>query len=118
MTNPHNLYYRLVSEDEETRTRALQQYQDWIKHPVTQEMLEHLRRMQDVLIELPLPPDALNGNGISSAQRMWQLHGLRLALSRLERMDEEAMANLQRKAQAGADMNRLHDDFFTTPVAT
>lgn len=114
----NNLYYRLGSDDTEIREEALSAYLDWLRNPVTREIIEGLEHMQNVMIDMPLPADGVMGNGISSAQRMWMVHGFRRALSRLNEMDKEAQQNLLRREQAGSDTARAHDDFFTTPIAT
>jgi len=113
-----NLYYRLGSQDREVREDAITAYQQWLNDPVTQDVIECITHMQNVMVELPLPADGVMGNGISSAQRMWQLHGLRIALSRMESMDKEAYQNLQKMKATQSDTARPHDDFFNTPVAT
>jgi hypothetical protein len=114
----NNLYYRLGSEDTDIRQEAQDSYREWLRSPVTQEIIECLTHMQNVIIDMPLPPDGMTGNGLSSAQRMWMVHGFRRALSRIQSMDKEAYENLKRREQVGSDTARPHDDFFTLPVAT
>jgi hypothetical protein len=112
--NSQNLWYRLASPDAEVQKEARDEYRDWLTNPVTAQVLKQLQAMRDVVLGMSLPPDAANGNGLSSAQRMWMLNGMQQVISRIENMDAEADLMAASAKGAAEDLVRLHDDFYSS----
>lgn len=110
--NQNNIWYRLASTDAEVQREAQDEYRSWLTDPVTIQVINQIRAMRDVITSMPLPPDAANGNGLSSAQRMWLLNGMQQVISRIENMDQEAEILASSARVASDDLVRLHDDFY------
>jgi len=111
MLNPNSLYFRLMADDLDIREQAQKDYHEWINHPVTREIKEVLNNTRDVMVELPLPHDGADGNSLASAQRMWMIHGLHLALKKLFSLDQFALESRRQAEQANAEISTAHDDF-------